>query len=126
MNLNSFGTTASKLARNPLGIIALFIVLIYGIACLTFGFSHNLPEKSAWIFISFIIIYPLVVLFVFYRLVTKHHTKLYAPADFPRPEDFLQCIYGNQERALTRGEFLYHTVNQTPETPDGARTGEPN
>jgi uncharacterized membrane protein YeiB len=104
---------ANKLARNPLGIIALFIVLIYGIACLTFGLNRSLPEKSIWFFIVFILGYPLIVLFVFYRLVTKHHTKLYAPGDFLRPEDFLQCIYGTQKQALTRGE----TEHLKPETP---------
>lgn len=118
--MRDFGGIASKLARNPLGIIALFIVLIYGIACLTLGLDSNLPKKAIWCFIAFIIGYPLIVLFVFYRLVTKHHTKLYAPEDFPRPEDFLECTYGNQKQALTRRQ----TDLQKPETPEARTRGE--
>ncbi|MDD7268979.1 MAG: hypothetical protein PUH13_04155 [Treponema sp.] len=33
--------SATKLSRNPLGIIALFILLIYGFATLLFGFVGN-------------------------------------------------------------------------------------
>ena len=35
--LSEFGKIAQNLARNPLGIIALFIVLVYGIAGLVLG-----------------------------------------------------------------------------------------
>jgi len=37
----SFGQTATSLARNPLGIIALFIVLVYGFASLVTGFTGS-------------------------------------------------------------------------------------
>jgi hypothetical protein len=42
----SFGNTAKGLARNPLGIIALFIVLIYGFAALTLGFNSKLEASE--------------------------------------------------------------------------------
>ena len=32
-NMTKFAKTAKDLSRNPLGIIALFIVLVYGFAC---------------------------------------------------------------------------------------------
>ena len=32
--IDKFGSIAQRLARNPLGIIALFIVLVYGMAAL--------------------------------------------------------------------------------------------
>ncbi len=105
-SLKNFSFVAAKLARNPLGIIALFIVLIYGIVCATFAFGKNLPSGSIGFFIAFILIYPLIVLLVFYNLVTKHHTKLYAPQDFPRPEDFLTCAYGDNSRILTKKEII--------------------
>jgi len=105
-SIKSFGGIAQKLSRNPLGIIALFIVLIYGIACLTFGFSKNLPHSAVSLFVAFILIYPLIVLWVFYNLVTKHHTKLYAPQDFPIPEDFRKCAYGDNSRILTKKEII--------------------
>ena len=106
-SIKSFGGIAQRLSRNPLGIIALFIVLIYGIACLTFGFSKNLSSLAISFFVAFILIYPLIVLLVFYNLVTKHHTKLYAPQDFPRPEDFLACAYGDQTQIFTKEQKLW-------------------
>ena len=42
MNTESFSRTAKSYANNPLGIIALFTVLIYGLACLVIMQSNNL------------------------------------------------------------------------------------
>lgn len=42
--LDDFGKTAESLARNPLGIIALFIVLIYGFASIVVVFGSNLQS----------------------------------------------------------------------------------
>jgi hypothetical protein len=84
---------ARDLSRNPLGIIALFIVLVYGIAALFFGLSASKLENPEKILIVlFLISFPFVVLFVFYRLVTKHHTKLYAPKDFFESGDFFRAM----------------------------------
>lgn len=57
-DVTGFGETAKSLARNPLGIIALFIVLIYGFASLVVGFSSRLedtertPLISLWCFLA--------------------------------------------------------------------------
>ena len=32
--------------------------------------------------VLFLVSFPVLIMSVFYRLVTKHHTKLYAPSDF--------------------------------------------
>lgn len=100
--MENINKVATKLAKNPLGIIALFLVLIYSIACLTFSFSNNIDKSLIQYFVGFILVYPLIVLTAFYRLVTKHHTKLYAPEDFINPEHFIECIYGDQQRELNK------------------------
>ena len=41
-----FGQTAVKLSQGPLGIIALFIVLIHGFASLVLGFAENIGEEN--------------------------------------------------------------------------------
>jgi uncharacterized membrane-anchored protein len=74
--------TAKSLARNPLGIIALFIVLVYAVASVVISLAK--PESYANPFhpaILFLAIFPLVVLSVFAYLVAKHHRNLYAPQD---------------------------------------------
>lgn len=69
---------AKDLARNPLGIIALFISLIYGFASLLLGSSADkLTEAERWPIIIFIVLFPVMVLVAFYKLVTHHHGKLY-------------------------------------------------
>jgi hypothetical protein len=97
--LQDFGRTAQRLSRNPLGIIALFIVLVYGIAGLVLGVSSRSLEPSerrplVW----FLVVFPVVVLTVFYRLVTKHHVKLYAPLDFPDAEGFFRALTPSEQK----------------------------
>ena len=75
--------TAKSLARNPLGIIALFIVLVYAVASVVISLAkpefYQNPLHPAVLFLS---IFPLVVLIVFAYLVAKHHRNLYAPQDY--------------------------------------------
>jgi hypothetical protein len=90
--LKDFGDTAKGLARNPLGIIALFIALIYGFACLVLGLSNNLTAQERWPIVWFLVVFPVGVFFAFCWLVSQHHQKLYAPKDFSSDEAFLQGI----------------------------------
>ncbi|HFT7619574.1 TPA: hypothetical protein ACGR39_003834 [Pseudomonas aeruginosa] len=79
--------------RNPLGIIALFITMIYGVANLLLGKSvDSLTSAERWPLILFVVIFPIVVLVAFYWLVKSHHKKLYAPADFRSDESFLSAM----------------------------------
>lgn len=91
--LSDFNQTAQKLSRNPLGIIALFIVLVYGIAALLLGVSSdNLQATERLPLIYFLVFFPFIVLIAFYRLVAKHHVKLYAPEDFQDKEGFFRAL----------------------------------
>ena len=79
--------------RNPLGIIALFLSVIYGIAgyVISNGFSylHGCCERLPLIY--FIVLFPLIVLVAFVYLVVKHKEKLYAPKDFDNQDGFLKA-----------------------------------
>jgi cytochrome c oxidase subunit IV len=91
--LGEFSKAAQKLSRNPLGIIALFIVLVYGIAALVLGVSSNsLQANERLPLIYFLVFFPVIVLIAFYRLVSKHHVKLYAPHDFQDKEGFFRAL----------------------------------
>lgn len=90
--LETFGGTASKLSQNPLGIIALFIVLVYGFASLVVGLGKNINGGTATILVWFMVLFPVLVLGVFAWLVSRHHTKLYAPKDYKQEEHFLQAL----------------------------------
>ncbi len=97
--IDSFDKTAQKLSRNPLGIIALFIVLVYGMAALALGLSSgNLQIYERLPLIYFLVIFPVVVLAVFYRLVSHHHVKLYAPSDFQDQEGFFRTLLPHEQK----------------------------
>jgi len=92
-NFESFTKSAKDLSRNPLGIIALFIVLVYGFACLLFGFSsESLSADEKTPLIWFIIIFPVLILFLFGWLVSGHHDKLYSPSDYRDDRSFLTTL----------------------------------
>ena len=92
-----FGRTAKGLSRNPLGIIALFIVLVYGITALVLVASNQLQTYERSILIGFLVIFPFVVFSVFIWLVIHHHEKLYAPSDFKNEEIFLALVEAKKD-----------------------------
>lgn len=89
--LDSFGDIAIRLARNPLGIIGLAFVLVYGIAGYTATSDVFSPDERK-IIVYFLVLFPVLIIGVFYKLVTDHHTKLYAPSDFRDDANFLQSL----------------------------------
>ena len=108
--MKEFGNIATKLARNPLGIIGLAFVLVYGIAGLV-ATSSVLREQERLIFVWFLVIFPVVILGTFYRLVTKHHSKLYAPSDFRDDRGFLEAL-DNRISASPKVLHLEEVTNQ--------------
>lgn len=82
----SFSAAAQGLAKNPLGVIALFIVLVYGLAALVIVFASSLTASERILIVIFLVTFPVLVLGVFVWLVTRHSQRLYAPQDF-RDED---------------------------------------
>lgn len=90
MDIPRFAESAIGFTRSPLGIIALFIVLVYGFASLVVGLGNNLAEHVVPL-IYFMVGFPVVVFFGFLWLVARHHNKLYGPADFQDEENFLKA-----------------------------------
>lgn len=96
----------SKNVRNPLGIIALFISLIYGFASLviTIG-GKTLKHDERIPIIYFLIVFPVIVLGAFVWLVVKHHKKLYAPSDYRDDKSFLETIDKNNYNEKLKKEY---------------------
>lgn len=86
----SFSATATSLSRNPLGIIALFIVLVYGLACLVIMTGGSLSLEERLPIIYFLIVFPFVVLGVFTYLVSFKAGQLFAPSDFKKEENYIE------------------------------------
>jgi hypothetical protein len=89
-----FGRTAVSLAQGPLGIIALFIVLIDAFASLVLGLASNIGENNRSILVWFLVLFPVGVFAVFSWLVSRHHTNLYPPQAFRNEQVFRDLAYG--------------------------------
>jgi CheY-like chemotaxis protein len=88
-DIKSFSESAKGFTKSPLGIIALFIVLVYGFATLAATFGSNLKENVTPL-IYFLVIFPVIVFCGFLWLVSQHHDKIYGPSDFKNEENFLK------------------------------------
>ncbi len=90
MSVKEFADSATGFTKSPLGIIALFIVLVYGFASLVVTFGQaNLKDHIAAL-VYFMVLFPVLVFFGFLWLVAKHHKKLYGPSDFKDEGNFLK------------------------------------
>jgi len=107
----SFGETAKSLARNPLGIIALFIVMVYGFASLVTAFAGSFTAAERLPLIYFLICFPILVLCVFAWLVSKHSGKLFAPSDFRNEDNYvkMQMAVGELKKEVASQQ---ETINQ--------------
>ncbi len=88
-NIKGFSESAKGFTKSPLGIIALFIVLVYGFASLVVSLGKNLDNNVAPL-IYFLVIFPVIVFFGFLWLVVKHSKKLYGPSDFKDEDNFVK------------------------------------
>lgn len=104
--MNDFMKNASGLTKNPLGIIALFISLIYGFACivLSTSLSNMTTEEERLPLIWFIILFPIFILLAFIYLVVNHHEKLYSPSDFREDDSFIQALNGRRIKRKQKKE----------------------
>lgn len=104
--MKAFITGAKGLASNPLGIIALFISLIYGFACLVVvGGSTNLTDDLLTVLVWFLVLFPCLILVSFLFLVVFHHQKLYAPSDYRDESNFFVSMSTEKRKKKLEEEF---------------------
>jgi hypothetical protein len=74
--------------RSPLGIIGLFVVLVYGLGIVAFGVSSSLDSGQRWVLVLFVVGFPCVAFGAFLYLVLKAPRSMYGPRDFRSDEAF--------------------------------------
>ncbi|QUS38200.1 response regulator [Tardiphaga alba] len=107
--LQNFGGTAKSLARSPLGIIALFIVLVYGFASLTTIFAASFTPFERMPLICFLVVFPVLVLAVFAWLVSHHYEKLFGPGDFRDEQNYVKmrmAVVASLTAATTKSDAV--------------------
>jgi hypothetical protein len=95
----------------------LFVALVYGFATLLlgvgnqhFGGAERLP--LVW----FVVLFPILVLGVFYRLVTHYHGRLYSPRDYREDVTFLKTLPPEVQAARLQAEV--ESVQSLPALPE--------
>ena len=88
--LQTFTDAAKAMSGSPLGIVALFIVLIYGIVALVIATTSSFTANERLPLIYCMSIFPFAVLGVFGWLVSQHATNLYSPKDFKDENNYVQ------------------------------------
>ena len=97
--MRRFVKESARLTRNPLGVVGLFIALVYGIAGLVLGVSARYLSGSERLpLIWFLVLFPFALLATFYVLVSRHHSKLYAPLDFYDKDGFFRTLTADEHR----------------------------
>jgi len=91
--LKELGDIAVKLSRNPLGVLALAFVFVYGIAGYVSA-SSSFQGSERFILVLFIVLFPVFILIAFYRLVAVYSNKLFGPSCFGDEKDFLAYTSG--------------------------------
>jgi len=104
--------------KNPIGIIGWFLVLVEAIAALVV-IQSSLNDTLNTILVLFIVLFPCLVLWIFYCLVTKHHEKLYSPSDYKNEDNFVKS-YNNSTQNM---ELLERKKFETLPTPIRTREG---
>jgi len=111
-NIKSFADSAKGFTKSPLGIIALFIVLVYGFASLVVTLGRNLQNHVEPL-IYFLVGFPVIVFFGFLWLVAKHHNKLYGPSDFKDEDNFVKM---QMSTAMSLAAATAKQPDSTPNT----------
>lgn len=93
--MNELTNNIKRFVQNPLGVIALFVTALYGIASMLFSsaFDNLQGDKERLPVIWFVILFPIIMFGTFVWLVVKHNHKLYSPGDF-KDEKWFAVVNG--------------------------------
>lgn len=72
--MKKYTVSSKSLTSNSLCVGGLFLAILHGFACFTIIMGGAILEsKERLPIVWFVVLFPLLVLISFYRLVTKHH-----------------------------------------------------
>ncbi|WXF86643.1 hypothetical protein WDV92_21085 [Pseudomonas syringae pv. atrofaciens] len=74
---------------NPLTVVAIFSTLAEGFATISL---INLPPEIQSVFVYFVMIFPVLIVGIFFALLNWNHTVLYAPSDFENEEMYIESL----------------------------------
>lgn len=105
-------SAAGAAIRNPLSVIAMFVLLVEVIATVTLVNVLEKPEISlpiAW----FIVVFPTLIAILFFGTIWWRHQFLYSPYEYRSDESFLSAM-----KRLEKIEVRQEAANLNPITSD--------
>lgn len=119
---SGFFENVPALTKNPLGIIGLFISLIYGFGSIVVTFSEDLIAEEITPLIWFLVLFPVLVLLAFVYLVVFHHKKLYGPGDYKDEKNFVVTHLPEAYQRIKMAEELELSEEQDEEEEPAQRS----
>lgn len=120
MGISNLGDHAVKLAKTPLGIIALFVLFAEAIAALVVSTTSNLSDTNQLIMVLFITFFPTLVVGMFWHLLVHHNVKLYAPSEYPNHADFIEA--NRVDPTVLLREFKKDIIDEVEKTTAATKT----
>jgi CheY-like chemotaxis protein len=113
--LGQFARAAERLSKTPLGIISLFLVLVYGLSVLV-TFSGTFTHNERLFLIIFLVSFPVAVLLVFSRLISRNHIATVMPADFKNEENYVRLQMEYMQMRMASVASLTAAASKTQQT----------
>jgi tetratricopeptide (TPR) repeat protein len=105
-------SAAAAVVRNPLSVIAMFVLLVEAIATITL-IQVSAQEPIAFPLVWFVIAFPTLIALLFFSTLWWRHQFLYSPMEYRSDESFLTAMY-----RLQRVEARQEAADLNPRTAD--------
>ncbi len=100
--------------KNPLTIIGIFALLTEAISAIVLG---HLNETQKSVFLCFIIFFPIYLVFMFFRTLTKFPQCLYTPSDYQDENNWVKTITQMSPSEIADKYSKIEEQNNLPEAP---------
>jgi len=105
-------TAAAAVVRNPLSVIALFVLLVEAIATFTLVQVSTMSEIAVPL-VWFVVVFPTLIALLFFGTLWWRHQFLYSPMEYRSDESFLTAM-----QRLKRVEAIQDAAELNPQTAD--------
>ena len=86
---------------NPIALLAYLGILVEGVVGII---AYHSADKPVFSFLATgLILLPVLLGLLIYRLITVHYSKLYSPSQYPNPDDFLKIVQLTSQTLSTLG-----------------------
>lgn len=107
-------SATAAVVRNPLSVIAMFVLLVEAIATVTLVQVSDLPIANPLVW--FVVLFPTLIAVLFFCTIWWRHQFLYSPMEYRSDESFLTAM-----NRLKRVEARQEAAELDPRTTDVAQ-----